>query len=114
MGLGKRGEEFAAKYLKKKGYRIIKQNYRNPLGEIDIIALDKETLAFVEVKTRESIEYGRPFEAITSSKKRKLKNVALLYLKTIKKTPPCRFDVVSIHYRDGNPDCELIKDAFEL
>jgi putative endonuclease len=114
MSLGKKGEELAAQFLKKKGYRIIKQNYRNPLGEIDIIAMDKEILAFIEVKTRESIKYGRPFEAITSSKKRKLTNVALLYLKTMKKTPPCRFDVVSIYYRDGNPECELIKDAFEL
>ena len=96
MKLGQRGEGLAVEFLKKKGYKIIKQNYKTRIGEIDIIADDGGTLVFVEVKTRESIAYGMPFEAVTRYKKRKIANVALLYLKKIKEVPPCRFDVVSI------------------
>ncbi len=114
MKLGEKGEELAVKFLKKQGYKIIRQNYRTPIGEIDIIAKDGETLVFIEVKTRESIEYGMPFEAINRLKKRKIANVALLYLKKFKEMPPCRFDVVSIYYEKGKPEFELIKDAFEV
>ncbi len=114
MKLGEKGEGLAVKFLKKKGYKIIKQNYKTPIGEIDILAKDKETLVFIEVKTRESVEYGLPFEAVNSYKKRKIANVALLYLKRFKEIPPCRFDIVSIYYKQGKPEFELIKDAFEL
>jgi len=114
MKLGEKGEGFAARYLRKKGYKIITQNYKTRIGEIDIIAMEKDTLVFVEVKTRESIAYGKPFEAVDYFKKRKIANVALLYLKKLKEIPPCRFDVVSIYYDQGNPECELIRDAFEV
>lgn len=114
MRLGQKGEELAVKYLRGKGYKIIKQNYKTKIGEIDIIANDCGTLVFVEVKTRESIEYGMPFEAVNSYKRRKIANVALLYLKKIKDVPPCRFDVVSLYYNHGKPEFKLIKDAFEV
>ena len=114
MRLGQKGEELAVKYLRKKGYKIIKQNYKTKIGEIDIIANDGGTLVFVEVKTRESIAYGMPFEAVNSYKRRKIANVALLYLKKIKEVPPCRFDVVSLYYDHGKPEFKLIKDAFEV
>jgi putative endonuclease len=114
MRLGEKGEGLAVKFLKKKGYKIIERNYRTPVGEIDIIAIDGETLSFIEVKTRESIAYGLPFEAVNFFKRRKISNVALLYLKKFKKVPPCRFDVVSIHYKEGKPELELIMDAFEV
>jgi putative endonuclease len=114
MKLGEIGEGLAVKFLKKKGYKIIKQNYRTRIGEIDIIAREGDTLVFIEVKTRESIAYGRPFEAVDYFKKRKIANVALLYLKQLKEIPPCRFDVVSIYFDQGSPACELIRDAFEV
>ncbi len=115
MKLGEKGEELAVRFLKQKGYKIIKQNYKTRIGEIDIIAMDGNALVFIEVKTRESIEYGLPFEAVNSAKKRKIANVALLYLKRFKEeAPPCRFDVVSIYYEQKNPEFELIKDAFEV
>ncbi len=114
MNLGKKGEKLAVKFLKKKGYKVIKQNYKTRIGEIDIIAKDRETLAFIEVKTRESIEYGLPFEAVNRAKKKKIANVALLYLKKVKEIPPCRFDIVSIYYEQDKPKFKLIKDAFEL
>jgi putative endonuclease len=112
--LGQRGEELAVKFLRKKGYRIISRNFKTPLGEIDIIARHNETIVFIEVKTRESIAFGRPFEAVNSTKKQKIANVAMLYLKKFKEHPPCRFDVVSIYYDRGKPEYELIMDAFEL
>jgi len=114
MKLGQRGEILAVTFLKKKGYKVIEQNFKTRIGEIDIIASDGKTLVFIEVKTRESISYGQPFEAVNSFKRRKISNVALLYLKRFKEVPPCRFDVVSINYSQGRPEVELIRDAFEV
>ena len=112
--LGQKGEGLAVSYLKKRGYSIIQKNFRTSLGEIDIIAKDKETLVFIEVKTRESLEYGQPFEAVTRSKRRKIANVALLYLKKLNKIPDCRFDIVSIYHKQGIAEVDLIKGAFEV
>ncbi|MBI4847877.1 MAG: YraN family protein [Nitrospirae bacterium] len=112
--LGEKGEGLAAAFLKKKGYSIIEQNYKNSIGEIDIIAKDDDTLVFIEVKTRESIEFGLPFEAVNNRKRRKIANVALLYLKRFDDLPQCRFDVLSICYKNGKPEFELIRDAFEV
>lgn len=114
MRLGQKGEGVAVKYLKKKGYKIIEQNFKTRIGEIDIIAEDRGTLAFIEVKTRESIEFGWPFEAVTKFKRRKIANVAMLFLKKLKEVPACRFDVVSIYFGAGKPEIELIRDAFEI
>ena len=113
MSLGSYGEEFGKLFLMKKGYKIIKQNYTTPLGEIDIIARDGDTLVFVEVKTRESWRFGLPYEAVDRRKQRKIANVALLYLKRFREIPPCRFDVISISEIGGELSAELIEDAFE-
>jgi len=114
MKLGEKGEGLAVKFLKKKGYKIIRQNYKTSIGEIDVIARDKKTLVFIEVKTRESLAYGLPFEAVGRKKKKKIAGVAQLYLKRLKEIPPCRFDVVSICLEKGKPEVELIRDAFEI
>ncbi len=114
MKLGQRGEDLAAVYLQKKGYKIIQRNYKTQIGEIDIIARDRDVLVFIEVKTRESLEYGQPFESVNKNKRRKIANVAMLYLKRLKDIPPCRFDVVSVYYEQGRAEFELIQDAFEM
>ncbi len=114
MKLGDEGEEIAMHYLKKRGYKIIERNHKNTFGEVDIIALHKGTLVFIEVKTRRTYEYGMPFEAVNHRKQEKLKKVALMYLKRLKKEVPARFDVVSISFEEGETDIELIPDAFEL
>lgn len=109
IALGKRGENISVKFLKKQGYKIIKRNYRCSLGEIDIVAKDKNILCFVEVKTRETEEYGLPEEAIDWRKQKKLAKVALIYLKEKKiYKQDLRFDVVSVYPNH----IELIKDAF--
>jgi putative endonuclease len=112
---GEKGETLAAWYLKKNGYKIIEQNYRNQLGEIDIIARDRKTIVFVEVKSRRSIRYGSPKWALTPKKQRKISMVALYYLKTTRQTNvKARFDVVSIYSNRDEPQIEIVKNAFDL
>jgi len=113
--LGKKGEETALRFLKKRGYRIIEKNYVCKMGEMDIIAKDKDTLAFIEVKTRTSTEFGPPQLAVNSSKQRQLSKVALNYLKEKQlEDVKARFDVVAILLEQKREEIELIKDAFEL
>ena len=113
--LGKKGEEKALRFLKKKGYRIIEKNYVCKMGEMDIIAKDKDTLTFIEVKTRTSAEFGPPQLAVNSSKQRQLSKVALNYLKEKQlEEVRARFDVVAILLGQKGEQIELIRDAFEL
>lgn len=79
--LGKIGENAAAEFLTRKGYRIVTRNYRCRAGEIDIIAQRGAELDFIEVKTRQGTDYGRPCESITQEKKLHIKNAAQQYLK---------------------------------
>lgn len=91
------GEIDAEKYLKDKGFEIVKTNYRNRLGEIDIIAKDKNVLVFVEVKSRATLLYGRPCEAVDERKQHKIRKTAELYLLTTKNYyTDVRFDVIEI------------------
>lgn len=111
--LGTKGESLAVSFLKKKGYRIISQNYRTPFGEVDIIAEHRGTLIFAEVKTRTSDAFGHPFEAVNYRKKEKLRKLALSYLKHTKANAPVRFDVLSITFENEKGTIEHIIDAFE-
>ena len=113
--LGEKGESLAARFLKKNGYKIIEQNYRTQLGEIDIIAKEKKTIVFVEVKSRRSTRFGNPKWAVTPQKQRKISMVALYYLKTTEQTnAKARFDVVAITANRDQPQIEIVKNAFEL
>lgn len=109
---GKRSEIIAADYLKKKGYKILEVNYKNIVGEIDIIAKDNDYLVFVEVKARLSQKFGHPFEAIDERKQQKIHAVASLYLvKHGRYGTNCRFDAISILGLE-NPEITHIIDAF--
>jgi putative endonuclease len=106
---GKKGEERALVALKKDGYRIIEKNYRNPLGEIDIIAEEDGYLVFVEVKKRNTPKFGSPLSAVDRNKKRHIIRSAMYYLKDNRCfDKKVRFDVVGI---DGN-GVQIIKHAF--
>jgi putative endonuclease len=113
---GDSGEAIAVSYLEKNGYRILARNYRTPIGEIDIIAMEGKTLVFAEVKTRSTHRFGHPKEAVTSRKQRKISMAALYYLKgTGSLHRKARFDVVSI--LPGSPEgwqIEIIRNAFDL
>lgn len=94
---GDNGEEIAYKYLKKKRYKILERNYRNPVGEIDIVAKYRGMIVFVEVKTRTSDYFGLPREAVDEYKQDKIRRVALGYLKHNRlMNELTRFDVIEI------------------
>ncbi len=117
QGLGRWGEDRAAEFLKAKGYRILERNYKNKIGEIDIIASDGKILLFVEVKTRRSLAYGQPYESVTRHKQIKIARVAFAYLKHRlgKVDVNARFDVISIiREESGQARIEHIPHAFDL
>jgi putative endonuclease len=113
--LGRRGETAAAKFLMQLGYHILERGYDSPLGEIDIIAIDGKSVVFVEVKTRSSTDSGHPADAIDATKRRRMTQAALAYLKAhnLLQTP-ARFDVVAVTWRDAHepPVIEHFKNAF--
>ena len=94
---GKRGERIAALYLQKQGYKILEMNFKARYGEIDIIARDKDTLVFVEVKTRKNYKYGRPEEAIDLRKLRMIIQTGEYYKMLHPELPELlRIDVVAV------------------
>jgi putative endonuclease len=114
--LGSYGEFLARQYLQSLGYRILEENFRNKLGEIDLIAQDGKTICFVEVKTRQSLDQGQPYEAVNSWKIRKLSQMAASYLKYKYHSLeiPSRFDVISIvQDKVSAPSIRHIKNAFD-
>jgi putative endonuclease len=111
--LGNKGEEMAASFLRKKGYRVLKRNYSVPTGEIDIVARDGGTLVFVEVKTRTGERFGAPAEAVGPRKRRRMRSAALHYMAGLRDEPPARFDIVSVLLGEGRQEVEHIVDAFE-
>lgn len=121
LSLGARGEKAAATYLKKQGYKIIEMNFSNAsgkrLGEIDIVAKDKDELVFVEVKTRarNAHEQQMPEENITSSKLYKLNKAASFYItKNNLANTAYRFDAISIiaDPRDNSALLRHLKSIF--
>ena len=104
-----------ARFLKRKGFVIVGRQVSDRLGEIDLIARDKDTLVFVEVKARRSDTYGGPKPAVTWRKQRKISMVALQYLKTTGQlTTRARFDVVAVHPCAEGERVEVVKNAFDL
>lgn len=115
INLAQKGEDLAEDFLKRNKYKIISRNYRNRYGEIDIIARQKDTLCFIEVKTRSTEQFGSPQEAVDTHKQHKLSQVALQYLKeNCLLDRPARFDTLAIYVQDKQIKIELIKDAFTL
>lgn len=111
---GKFGENVAVRHLRKIGYQVICQNYRNRFGEIDIIARDGDCLVFVEVKSRRTDTYGHPKYAVTRAKQEKIARTALYYLKSTHQINcRARFDVASVTLFDRKPCVEIIKNAFD-
>ena len=108
------GEKFARDFLKKRGYRIIETNYRCPQGEIDIVARHKDTLAFIEVRTKTSLEFGTPEESITWTKRNRMRAAAFHYLQAHSEMPQqWRIDFVAVELNEkGKPSrIELFENA---
>ncbi|GBD40123.1 MAG: UPF0102 protein [Deltaproteobacteria bacterium] len=110
---GLKGEEIAAGFLKKEGYRILERNFRCKHGEIDLIAEKEGVICFIEVKARSTYRFGFPEEAITSYKRKRIWAVALFYLQKNKiKSRDLRFDIVSVDLKTHK--ARLIQNAFEV
>lgn len=111
---GDAGEDEAARFLERKGYRIIERNFSCRYGEIDIVARDGGAVVFVEVKTRGNDAFGPAAASVDAKKQRKMTIASQIYLeKAGAGDSDIRFDVVCIEKRDGRFEIELIKDAFE-
>src|SRR4029077_10476827 len=84
LQLGIQGENLACRFLKRNGYKILYRNFRGRTGgEIDIVCRDDDTLVFVEVKTRSSEEYGRPFDSVDRKKQKRIARGALAWLRLL-------------------------------
>jgi len=113
--IGRSGENMAAEFLKKSGYTVLLRNYRAERGEIDIIAQDRETLVFIEVKTGTSDQYGSPETWVDRRKQVQIGKVAQAYLIDNQlEDVPCRFDVIAIVGSSGHRKIRHFKDAFWL
>jgi len=111
--LGRRGEEIAARHLKRCGYRILARNYRGAGAEVDLVAVEDETLVFVEVKTRNETGFGSAAEAVDEHKQEQIRQAARSYAARRRVgAARQRFDVVAITRVGRGRRLELIKDAF--
>jgi putative endonuclease len=113
--LGQEGERLAERYLKKKGYRLVERNYRCPAGELDLIALDRHVIVFVEVKTRTDDRFGGPLDSVHRRKQQRMIRAAQFFLsqKSLHQRE-ARFDVVGVSFVDQKPVVEHIQNAFEF
>lgn len=107
--IGATAEDRAAAYLEAHGYRIVERNFRTRMGELDIVARDRDVLVFVEVRSRRTAEYGSALETVGWRKQRKVTKMAARYLAYRRpRFQECRFDVVAI----TGGDIVLVKDAW--
>ncbi|MCQ2454835.1 MAG: YraN family protein [Clostridia bacterium] len=113
-GLGKKGEDFTAKYLRENGYIVIKQNFSNRYGEIDIIAENGDYIVFVEVKTRSKNALVSGVEAVDSYKMNRVYNLANDFLSKFMTDKPPRFDVADVVFDSTSDSFEInyIESAF--
>lgn len=112
---GQQGEQEAEKFLIAQRYGILAKNYRSPFGEIDLIALDRSTIVFVEVRTHTGEVFGDPLESVNLRKQRQVAKTALHYLSRHRLFDrEARFDVIGIRWQEGKPYLTHIKGAFDL
>jgi putative endonuclease len=113
LPLGRRGERAAEKYLKRNGYRIVARNFRAAGAEIDIVAMDGETLVFVEVKTRRSRDAGAPEEAVDERKQSRMRRAAEAFSARYRVgEKDLRFDIVAVDAAGKRMGIELLRNAF--
>lgn len=114
--LGGYGELLAAKALRKRGYRVLRQNFKAPHGgEVDIVCRHGEFLVFVEVKTRRTETYGDPAEAVTLRKQRLIERGAMEWLRLLGMPEILfRFDVAEVRVIDGKAEVNVIENVFTL
>ena len=113
LPLGRRGERAAEKYLRRNGYRIVALNFRAAGAEIDLIAMDGETLVFVEVKTRRSRDAGAPEEAVDARKQTRMRRAAEVFARRYRADEiEMRFDIAAVDASGKRLEIELLRNAF--
>jgi putative endonuclease len=113
LPLGRRGERAAEKYLRRNGYRIVARNFRAAGAEIDLVAMDRETLVFVEVKTRRSRDAGAPEEAVDERKQKQIRRAAELFATRYRADEvTMRFDIIAVDASGKRLEIELLRNAF--
>ena len=116
--LGQQGESVAEEFLRAKGYAIVAKNFRARIGEIDLVAIHRQTIVFVEVRSLSGEEFGDPLATVTPRKQRQIAKTALLYLSRHSlHDRAARFDVIGIQWpteKNDTPRLTHIQDAFEL
>ncbi len=111
--LGRRGERAAEKYLRRNGYRIVARNFRAAGAEIDLVAMDGETLVFVEVKTRRSRIAGAPEEAVDERKQTRMRRAAEVFARRYRADEiEMRFDIAAVDASGRRLEIELLRNAF--
>ena len=113
LPLGRRGERAAEKHLRRSGYRIVARNFRAAGAEIDLVAMDGETLVFVEVKTRRSLEAGAPEEAVDERKQKQIRRAAEIFATRYRADDvTMRFDIIAVDASGKRLEIELLRNAF--
>jgi len=113
VSLGRRGERAAEKYLRRNGYRIVARNFRAAGAEIDLVAIDGETLVFVEVKTRRSRAAGAPEEAVDERKQTRMRRAAEVFAARYRADEiEMRFDIIAVDAPGKRLEIELLRNAF--
>ena len=113
--LGAEGERAAEKFLRRRRYTILERNYHCKAGEVDLIALHRGVVVFIEVKTRTQEEFGDPFEAVDKRKQRQVIRAARYFIAQHRlHEREARFDVVGVWRENGRMRCEVVENAFEV
>jgi putative endonuclease len=109
---GRRGEDATVRTYERRGYRVVARNWRCPLGELDLVVQRGRVLVFCEVKSRTGAAFGGGYEAVNWSKRRKLRQLAEVFLQSYRPLDVrARFDVASV-WLGPRPDVEIFEDAF--
>jgi putative endonuclease len=119
LKLGRRGEDLAAAWLRRHGFKILRRNFRSHGGgEVDLVCREKatKTLVFVEVKTRRSNQFGDPASAVTARKQLRITRGALSWLQMLGNDPNIlfRFDIAEVLVNESDVSVSLIRNAFQL
>lgn len=116
ISVGKQAELQACQFLQTSGLFLLEQNFKCPMGEIDLIMQDKDEIVFIEVRLRSNLNYGDAVESVSQHKQKKILKTANLYLQknNLFDKVNCRFDIIGIHPNLKIDKIEWIKNAFEL
>lgn len=113
LARGRAGEEAALRVYERRGYAMVARNWRCAIGELDLVLIRRGTLVVCEVKTRGGPAFGGGYEAVTWSKRRKLRRLAEVFLRDAgARVAGVRFDVASVWIGPDRADVEIFEDAF--